>query len=166
MSLDVGAIGKGYAVERTAEKLAEAGAEGYVLDVGGNLRIIGTKPSGDGFKMGIKDPFDKDGGYSKILVIADTSGVTSGGYERYFTVDGKKYHHIIDKDTLSPADKFASVTVITPDSGLADALSTALFCMDEAVGLSLVESLGQVEAVWVRNDGSVVCSSGIADYKN
>lgn len=164
MSLDVGAVGKGYAVEMAAKRLAEAGADGYVLDVGGNIRIIGDKPSGDGFRTGIKNPLDSNGGYVKILTLSDTASVTSGGYERYYTVDGKRYHHIVDKDTLHPAERFASVTVITPDSGLADALSTALFCMDVEAGLSLVESLEDVEAVWVAPDGGAVCSSGIEAF--
>ena len=164
MSLDVGAIGKGYAVEMAAKKLSEVGADGYVLDVGGNLRIIGAKPSGDGFKIGIKDPFGNAGVYVKILVLKNTSSVTSGGYERYYTVGDKKYHHIIDKDTLYPSEKFASVTVITEDSGLADVLSTALFCMSEEEGVTLVESLSGVEAVWVKNGGEVICSSGIEGF--
>jgi thiamine biosynthesis lipoprotein len=166
MSLDVGAVGKGYAVEMAAKKLRELGAVGYVLDVGGNIRIIGSKPDGQGFKTGIKDPFDKDGGFSEILTLSDTSSATSGGYERYFTVGGERYHHIIDKDTLYPATKLASVTVITPNSGLADALSTALFCMDFEAGLALVESLPRVEAVFVKQDGSVVRSSGIGEFVN
>ena len=164
MRLDVGAIGKGYAVEKAAEALLAAGAEGYVLDVGGNIRIIGDKPSGKGFRTGIKNPFGKEGAYVKILTLSDTSTVTSGGYERYFTVGDRRYHHIVDKDTLYPAEKFASVTVISADSGLADALSTALFCMDEEAGLLLIESLEEAEAVWVRLDESILCSSGIEEF--
>ena len=166
MSLDVGAVGKGYAVERAAEQLISAGAEGYVLDVGGNIRILGAKPSGEGFRTGIRDPFGREDGYAKILTLSDISSVTSGGYERYYTVGDKKYHHIIDKDTLFPAELVASVTVVCEDSGLADALSTALFCMDERSGLALVESLEGVEAVWVKKDGSVICSSGMDGYVN
>lgn len=164
MSLDVGAIGKGYAVERAAEALSRQGVSGYVLDVGGNIRIVGDRPSGEGYRTGIKDPLAPEGGYSLILTLSDTSTVTSGGYERYYVVDNKKYHHIIDKDTLMPADHFASVTVITDDSGLADALSTALFCMDGKSGLELVESIDVVEAVWVKADGEVIKSSGIDGF--
>ncbi len=160
MSLDVGAIGKGYAVERTAEVLIAEGVSGYVLDVGGNIRVIGEKPSGDGFKTGIKDPTGRsENGYAEIIEIKDTSAVTSGDYERAYTVGGKSYGHIIDRDSLAPPSFFASVTVITEDSGLADALSTALFCMELEKGLSLVSSLDGVEAVWVRSDGGVIKSN-------
>lgn len=155
MSLDVGAIAKGYATERLADYLTERGISSYALDIGGNLRVVGTKPSGEGWKTGIKNPIDANGDHVKIFYISDCSAVTSGGYERYYFVGGKSYHHIIDKDTLMPASHFASVSVICRDSGLADALSTALFCMKYDDGAALVESLSDIEVVWVFNDGSV-----------
>jgi len=158
MSLDVGAIGKGYAAERAAELLYERGAEGYVLNLGGNIRVIGEKPDGEGFKTGIKDPLLSED-YAKIVTIKDTSAVTSGGYERYFSVGDRRYHHIIDKDTLFPAEYFASVTVITEDSGLADALSTALFCMSYEEGAALVKGLAEVRVIWVYHDGRIIDSS-------
>ena len=166
MSLDVGAIGKGYAVEMVAKRLVANGVEGYVLDVGGNLRMIGDRPSGKGYRTGIKDPSDPSGGYSMILTVSKTSTATSGGYERYFVVDDEIYHHIIDKDTLYPAEHMSSVTVITEDAGLADSLSTALFCMDIESGLALVESLDGVEAVWIKVDGTLIESAGIKDFEN
>ena len=152
-SLDVGALAKGYATERAAERLKEAGAEGYVLNIGGNIRTIGTRPDGSGWTTGIKDPQDTDRFAAKVL-LQDTSCVTSGNYERYFTVDGVRYHHIIDKDTGMPAEYFSSVTVITRDSALADALSTALFCMPYEQGLALVEGLGDVQVLWILPDGT------------
>jgi thiamine biosynthesis lipoprotein len=91
--------------------------------------------------------------------------VTSGNYERYFELDGKKYHHIIDKDTLFPGEHFASVTVICKDSALADALSTALFCMDRSAGERLADSIGGVEVIWVTNDGQIYSTDGIADWE-
>ena len=127
-SIDVGALGKGYATEKAAQFLKEKGAESYVLNIGGNIRIIGQKPDGSGWLTGIKDPHDSDS-YAKRITISDVSCVTSGNYERYFTVGGVRYHHVIDKDTLMPSEHFVSVTIITPNSALADALSTALFCM-------------------------------------
>ena len=126
--------------------------------------MVGDRPGGGGYRTGIKDPRDPSGGYSLILTVESTSTVTSGGYERYYEVDGKIYHHIIDKDTLAPAEHFASVTVVTPHSGLADTLSTALFCMDIETGRALVESLDEVEAVWVEYDGTVLKSSGIDNF--
>ncbi len=160
--IDVGALGKGYAVERAAELLESMGAEGYVLNVGGNIRVIGTKPDGSGWTTGIRDPQgDSAESFALRLELEDSSCVTSGVYERFFTVDGRQYHHIIDKDTLQPADYFASVTVITPDSGLADALSTALFCMPYEDGQALAEALG-ADVLWVFPDGEQRYTPGMS----
>ncbi len=152
-SLDVGALAKGYATERAADRLRDADVTAYVLNIGGNIRILGHKPDGSAWVTGIKDPRNTDQFAAKVN-LADTSCVTSGTYERYFTVNGVRYHHIIDKDTLLPAAYFSSVTVITPDSGLADTLSTALFCMSYEDGLSLVEKLGDVKVLWILPDGT------------
>lgn len=159
--IDVGAIGKGYATEKAAGLLSERNAEGYVLNVGGNIRIIGKKPDQSGWVTGIKDPFDHENNYAMYVELSDTSCVTSGIYERFFTVDGTRYHHIIDKDTLMPADHFASVSVITKDSGLADALSTALFCMSYEDGRALVDSLENVDVLWIFQDGAQEYTPGI-----
>ena len=162
MRLDVGALGKGYAAERAAELLISRGVTSYVLNVGGNLRTIGTKPSGNGWVTGITNP-DKTSEESFVckVMIKDISLVTSGNYERYYEVDGAKYHHIIDKDTYMPAAYFSSVSVFTQDSGLADALSTALFCMRYEDGLSLVKSIGNVDVIWVLPDGTLKMTEGI-----
>ena len=163
-SVDVGAVGKGYATERAAEYLESIGAESYVLDIGGNLRIVGHKPDGSGWSTGVRNPFDTEDN-AIILNIADISVVTSGDYERYFTVNGKRYHHIIDKDTLMPSEYFSSITVIAEDSGLADALSTALFSMSYEEGLSLLESLdSEAEAFWIEKDGTKKKSAGLDKY--
>ena len=159
--IDVGALGKGYATERAAEALIAKGVEHYVLNIGGNIRIIGTKVNGESWKTGIKNPENPNYEYSAYLNLADTSCVTSGDYERYFTVDGKKYHHIIDGETNMPAEYFSSITVICKDSGLADALSTALFCMSYEDGLTLVESIDGVGALWIGRDGEVKVSERI-----
>ena len=162
-SIDVGALGKGYAVERAAEYLRADGAEGYVLNVGGNIRIIGTKPDGGGWVTGIRDPNDPDGGFAAELTLSDTSCVTSGIYERFYTVDGVRYHHIIDRDTLMPADYYASITVVTEDSGLADALSTALFCVPYEDGLRLLRDLDGVDVLWIFPDGEIKLTDGLKD---
>ena len=159
-SLDVGALGKGYATERAAEYLESVGAESYVLNIGGNIRIIGAKQDGSGWNTGIRDPKEPDGRFAVSLNLRDTACVTSGTYERYFTVDGVKYHHIIDKDTLYPADHFESLTVVTKDSGLADALSTALFCMSYDDGLALAGKLG-VDVLWIFPDGDIKYTPGL-----
>ena len=151
--LDVGALGKGYATEKAAEYLKAKGANSYVLNIGGNIRIIGHKPDGSGWGTGIKDPANPDQ-YTLKLTIANTSCVTSGDYERYFFVGGVKYHHVIDKDTLMPSTHFSAVSVITEHSGLADALSTALFTMSYEDGLALVSAIGGVEVLWITGDGT------------
>lgn len=159
--IDVGALGKGYATERAAQYLKSVNADGYVLNIGGNIRIIGTKPDGSGWLTGIKDPADPDSSYAMKLTLANTSCVTSGVYERYFTVKGVRYHHIIDRDTLYPADYFSSISIITEDSGLADALSTALFCMSYEEGLKLVNALDGVDVLWITADGQMYYTDGI-----
>ena len=152
--IDVGALGKGYATERAAEHLRSIGADSYVLNIGGNIRIIGHKQDGGSWGTGIKDPADTSR-YATIIDIADTSCVTSGDYERFFSVNGKRYHHVIDKDTLMPSEHFSSVTIITPDSGLADALSTALFSMSYEDGLALISKMSiSVEVLWISRDGT------------
>jgi thiamine biosynthesis lipoprotein len=98
--------------------------------------------------------------FIKKVSISDISCVTSGDYERYITIGGKNYHHIIDKDTLMPADYFSSVTILTRNSGLADALSTALFCMSYEDGLALVEQIGGVDVLWVYHDNSTKMTAG------
>ncbi len=159
-SIDVGALGKGYATEMAAKRLIELGADSYVLNIGGNIRIIGSKPDGTGWLTGIKDPADPDMTYAEYITLADTSCVTSGTYERFYTVGGKRYHHIIDKDTLMPSVFFPSVTVITQDSGLADALSTALFSMSYEDGRALIDSIDGVEVLWITHDGEKLMTDG------
>lgn len=158
--IDVGAIGKGYATEQIARFLKNKGLDAYALDIGGNLRLVGTKPNGDSWVTGIKDP-RISGNYALRLRLSNVSCVTSGDYERYFEVDGKRYHHIIDKDTLMPAEHFASVTVVCEDSALADVLSTALFCMTVQEGRALIESLEGVEVVWITQDGELLYTDGV-----
>ena len=159
-SIDVGALGKGYATEMAAQYLKNKGIGGYVLNIGGNIRIVGTKTDGTGWLTGIKDPKNHTSAYASYITIANTSCVTSGDYERLFYADGKKYHHIIDKDTGLPADHFSSVTIITENSGLADALSTALFCMSYEDGRALVDSLSGVDVLWIDRDGNLKMTEG------
>ena len=162
MRLDVGALGKGYATEKAAQLLISRGVSSYVLNIGGNIRIIGEKVTGEGWVTGITNP-DKSSDESIFtkINIKNTSLVTSGNYERFYTVNGVNYHHIIDPDTLMPANYFSSISIITPDSALADALSTALFCMTYEEGLSLVNSIGGIEVIWVDLQFNVKHTSGI-----
>jgi len=162
MMIDVGAIAKGYATEQVAKFLEEQGITGYVLNVGGNIRAVGSKDDGNPWTVGIENPMSED--YFAYLEIEGMSVVTSGSYQRYYYVDGEKYHHIIHPDTLMPSEGFLSVSVICRDSGLGDALSTALFCMPQDEGLSMIESIPDVEAMWVTDDGEKAVSSGWDNY--
>lgn len=169
LRLDVGAIGKGFAVEAAAQAAEAAGVESMLLNVGGNLRAIGTKPGGANWTAGIENPWpDENGGYaaaSYVLAVELLPGqslVTSGDYQRYFTVDGVNYAHLIDPDTLYPARYVSSVSVLCSGSGVGDALSTGLFCTEVAAGLALAESLDGVEAVWLAADGTITRTSGFA----
>lgn len=158
ISLDVGAIAKGFAVEKVAQALEDAGYKSVLISAGGNVRAIGTKPSGEKWKVAIADP---NGGndYPTVCEIAGGSVVTSGSYQRFYTVDGKDYHHIIDPETLLPSEYFLSVSVCVKDSGLADALSTALFLMSEDEGRALCESVG-AQAFWIYEDGKTSATVG------
>ena len=162
MSIDVGAIGKGYAAERAAELLVERGVTSYVLNIGGNIRAIGTKVSGNGWITGITNPNKSSSDEFVCKVdIKDISLVTSGDYERYYVVDGTPYHHIIDPKTNMPASYFSSISVFTKDSALADALSTALFCMSYEDGLELIKKIGGVDVIWIDKDGTLKMTDGI-----
>ncbi len=162
--LDVGALAKGWAVEMAARSLEAQGITGYVLNVGGNVRTVGARADGTPWTVGIENPRDTGEAYLATLSLTGKALVTSGSYQRYYTVGGESYHHIIDRDTLMPAEGYLSVSVLSPHSGQADALSTALFCMDFDTGLSLIESLEGVEAMWVRDDGTRLYSSGFLAY--
>ena len=146
-SLDVGAIAKGWACQR----VAEAAPEGLLISVGGNVCATGPKYSdGTPWVVGIQDPLK--GGYRKTLCITGGAVVTSGDYQRTYTVEGKAYHHIIDPATQMPASHWCSVTVICADSGLADALSTALFLLPLEEGQALAEAC-DAQALWIGPSG-------------
>ena len=160
-SLDVGAIGKGYATEKLYEKLVSMGANHVALNIGGNIRTIGQKPDGAKWLTGLTNPDKTSSNYAAKINLPETACVTSGNYERYYVVDGVNYHHIIDPATLMPAEYFSSVTIITEDSGLADALSTALFCMSYEEGLDLINSIGGVEVIWIDLDYNLTKTEGV-----
>ena len=151
--LDVGALAKGYAVQRAAEKLPA----GILISAGGNVAATGPKLDGSAWIIGIQDP-DSDGYLHKVGLTAGAV-VTSGDYQRYYTVDGRAYHHIIDPGTLYPGDRWRSVTVVCGDSGLGDALSTSLFLLDREEGQALLERFG-AEALWIAGDGTEFFSPG------
>ncbi len=165
LKIDVGAIGKGYATEMIAQMLEEMGVTSYTLNIGGNIRTIGPKGNGEPWTAGIQNP-DLTSEQQFILRVkfSDLSLVTSGSYQRYYVVDGVKYHHIIDPETLFPKDTFAGVSVFTPHSGIADAVSTACFNLSLEEGMALIESIEDTEAVWVEPDGTMHYSSGFENF--
>lgn len=161
-SIDVGAIAKGYAVDMLYERLVKEGADSVALNIGGNIRTIGLKSDNEKWVIGLTNPdkFSDEPLYTRVQ-IGSSSMVTSGDYERYFFAGDQKYHHIIDPVTLVPAAYFSSVTIITEHSGLADALSTALFCMTYEEGLALINSIGGVEVIWIDLDYNMITTPGI-----
>ena len=165
MRLDVGAIAKGYAVEMVARHMEQQGITGYVLNVGGNVRTVGAKPDGTPWTVGIENPDENSEEYLAYMQLSGQSLVTSGSYQRYFVVEGKRYHHIIDPVTLMPSAYFTSVSIVCNSSADGDALSTALFCMSLAQGQALIESLDGIEAMWLTVDGELHYSSGFSSYQ-
>ncbi len=161
LKLDVGAVAKGYVCNKIYEYITKNNLwQNAVISLGGNIITVGSKPNGNDFVIGIENPNSNDY-LMKVNAKENTSVVTSGSYQRYFTVNGKNYSHIIDPDTLYPAEYFTSVTVISSDSALADAFSTALFCMSYDDGIKLVESNDKIEAIWLDNNGKTYQSSGV-----
>lgn len=164
MSLDVGSIAKGYATEMVCRSMEEKGLKNALVSVGGNVRAIGAKADGSMWKVGIQNPdLNSDTKYLHTVGLKDMSLVTSGTYQRYYTVDGVQYHHIINPDTLMPWNKYASVSILCPDSGLADCLSTALFNMEMEEGAALIESMEGVEAMWIYPDGTKTYTTGFEE---
>ena len=158
--LDLGAIAKGYTAELIKSELTELGYTGLVLDLGGNLSAVGSKPSGEGWNSGIRNPLYAEGKsdtpYARTVTLLDDSLVTSGVYERYHTVDGKRYHHIIDTKTLMPESRYLSVSIQTSHSGVADALSTAIFNMTFEDAQAFITSFPEaLEVTFIFSDGSV-----------
>lgn len=154
--LDVGAVAKGWAAQRAAEHAPE----GLLLSVGGNVCATGPKSEGTPWVIGVQNP---DGGdYLHTLYVSGGSVVTSGDYQRAYMVDGKMYHHIIDPETLMPSEYWRSVTIVCDDSGLADALSTALFLMPQSEGQALLDQCGAM-AMWVDAEGGIYYSPGFEE---
>ncbi|WIV13803.1 FAD:protein FMN transferase [Proteiniborus sp. MB09-C3] len=167
MNLDVGAVAKGFATEIVAKEIMAEGFESGMISAGGNVRVLGKPLDGirERWGIGIQDPkkfiFSDDSELLDTIFINNSSVVTSGDYQRYYVVDDKIIHHLIDSQTLMPGEYFRSVTVVTEDSGLADFLSTTVFLMPYEKGRKLVDSLDGVEAIWVTKDGTVEATEGM-----
>ena len=169
MSLDVGAVAKGFALEVLAEELSAAGLESAIISAGGNIKMIGRPMDEDRdlWGIGITDPdaavVSGSDNLLDVIYLGEGSVDTSGDYQRYYQVDGEMYHHLIDPETLMPARHFRAVTVAGEGSGPADFVSTALFLLPFEESLALVESLENFEALWVMPDGEVRTTEGMRE---
>ncbi len=161
--IDLGAVGKGYAGDEAAQILRERGITAALLDIGGNIQAIGTKPDGSDWRVGLKDPFS--GGVLGIIQVSDVAVVTSGNYERFFIgEDGKVYGHVIDPATGHPVENgIASVSVIASEGKLCDALSTALFVMGLENAQDYWRQRRNYEMILIMEDGDIYLTEGIRD---
>lgn len=162
MKIDLGGIAKGYAADEVVEVLKENGINSAIVDLGGNLYTLGKKASGEEWKIGIQNPFDKRGEIIGLIKTSDESIVTSGIYERFIEQDGVKYHHILSPFTGYPYDtNIAGVSIVTKNSIDADALSTSVFAKGLEGGLDFVEGIDGVEAIFVTKENGVYVTSGL-----
>lgn len=166
--LDLGGIAKGYAGDAVRTVLAELNITSAVIDLGGDVGLLGAKPDGSDWRVAVKNPADPSK-FLGVLTAADTFVVTSGIYERGFEENGVRYHHIIDPKTGKPAESgLVSVTVVCGDGAWADALSTACFVLGEAGSLALRDTLAaeknlRIELILVTDDGHVRYTAGLAE---
>ncbi|MDX9872680.1 MAG: FAD:protein FMN transferase [Clostridia bacterium] len=162
MSLDLGAIAKGYAVERAAAVLRERGIERALINAGGNIRVLGERAQNTPWRIGVQDP-RAPSELAGIVELTAEAATTSGDYNRVFTLDGKNYHHLISSLTGYPAEDNISVTVITPDAFQGDLLSTALFLLDSSEALRLAEELEDTEVFLITSGMNILYSSGLKE---
>lgn len=165
MQLDLGSVAKGYTGSAVAERLKEFGVTHALLNLGGNVQCIGTKPNGDKWKVAVKSPFDDSTtGMIGVIEADDVAIITSGGYERYFEENGEIYWHILDPGTGRPAkNNLASVTIVGKNGLMCDGLSTALFVkgLDEAI--AFWKSSDDFEAVFITQDREVYVTQGLSE---
>ena len=193
--LNLGAVAKGYAVEQVTKKMEKAGMTSFIISAGGNVKVVGKrkipkkeseitdlKSCKDQFCIGIALPLYNDNKIDKSnpynngkndylakIATENMSRVTTGNYQRYFVMDNKVYGHVINLETLKPEDSFASVSVITEDSGLADFMSTTLFLLSYEEGKALIEKMGKkekIDVIWAMKNGDVMSSEGLISGEN
>lgn len=158
VKLDFGAVAKGYAVDKAVDKLKQSGVLSALVNAGGEVKGFGEK-----WIVGIQHPRNRNELLCK-LILEDISVATSGDYEQYFELNGKRYHHILNPKTGFPVDGCTSVTVICRENKLADALATAIFVLGETEGMKLVESINDVEALIVNSNGDIIYSRGFNKF--
>ena len=160
--IDLGGIAKGYIADKMKEYLVEKGVSSAIINLGGNVLLVGSKTDGTKYTIGIQKPFEETGAALGAVDIQDCSLVSSGVYERYFELDGKIYHHILNTDTGYPVENgLYGVTIISEKSVDGDALSTTVFALGLEDGMKLIESLDNTEAIFITDEMETVTSSGV-----
>lgn len=164
-AIDLGGIAKGFIADRLKEYLISEGVTSAIIDLGGNILTVGHKPDKSSFTIGIKEPFSETGAISCGVSVTDKSVVTSGTYQRYFSVDDVFYHHILNPKTGYPADTdLNSVSIISDSSVDGDALSTTCMLLGLEKGLALIESLPNTEAIFITKNNAPHYTSGMEHY--
>ncbi len=162
-AVDLGCIAKGYIADRLKEYLTGQEIDSALINLGGNLLVVGNKPDGSAFRLGIQKPFDKEGALVAALPVSDSSLVSSGIYERYFEEDGVLYHHLLNTATgLPERNNLLGVTILSEYSADGDALSTACFLLGLDDGMAYIEALPDTEAVFITEDYALHPSSGLS----
>ena len=162
MKIDLGGIAKGYTSSRVMQIFKECGVTSGLVSLGGNVQALGTKTDGTAWQIAIENP-DKSSDYIGVVSVKDKAVITSGGYERYFEKNGKTYHHILDPETGYPAESgVKSVTIVSDDGTLADALSTSLFVMGKEKALDYWrEHNNEFDTVLVEDNGDITITGGL-----
>lgn len=164
MRIDLGFIAKGYIADRLKENLESYGVKKAIINLGGNVLTIGSKPNGMPFQVGIQKPFDDQNQSFYTIEATDLSVVSSGNYQRYCEINGQLYHHILDPFTGYPVNNdLYSVTILSKNSTMGDALSTYCYILGLEQGLQFIESMDQVEAIFIDNQYNIYTTSGISD---
>ncbi|WBW50435.1 FAD:protein FMN transferase [Peptoniphilus equinus] len=165
MILDLGAVAKGYAAELVGEMARELGVKSMLISAGGNVKLVGEHPTKPAYKVAIQNPLDGNdqSNYLRVIEANDVAIVTSGDYQRFFDYNGRRYHHILDPETLEPKTLYKSFSIVTKDSGEADFLSTALFLstMDEARAIAEARGLGII----YYTEGGELGEMGLEHYE-
>ena len=162
--IDLGAVAKGYTGDCLLNILKKQGVTSAILDLGGNVQVLGSKPDGSPWKVAVRNPMDT-GAEIGVLTVTDKAVITSGGYERYFEENGKRYWHILDPETGYPADAgLVSVTVVGDSGVRCDALSTALFVMGKEEAVEFWREAGDFEMLLVTDDGDLYITEGLQEH--
>lgn len=164
MMVDLGGVAKGFTADEVGKVLRQNGVQHAIINLGGNVLTLGSKPSGEDWKVGVQHPQEHRGTYVGIVKVKNKTAVTSGTYERFFEKDGKIYHHILDKKTGYPVENnLFSATVITTLSSNGDGLSNTLFQMGVDRGMELQKQLTDIEVIFVTKDKKIYVSQGLKD---